>query len=86
MFDQDNESPDQDSEQLLDLRELYSHLMTRCLESEADPVDVLVALTLVLRDLALKHHGPDVARTRSVDALDHSFVLDCPIWPHETLH
>lgn len=86
MFDQDNDTLDQNNEQLLELRELYSHIMTRCLESDADPVDVLVALTLVLRDLALKHHGPDVARTRSVDALDHSFVLDCPIWPHETVH
>ena len=77
---------DQEGEQLFDLRDLYSDIMTSCLESNTDPVDVLVALTLVLRDLALRYHGPEVARTRSVDALDHSFVLDCPIWPSDTVH
>ena len=45
-----------------------------------------LALTLVLRDLALRYHGPDVARSRSVDALDHSFALEAPIWPSDTLH
>ena len=77
---------DQEGEQLFDLRDLYSDIMTACLESHTDPVDVLVALTLVLRDLALRYHGPEVARSRSVDALDHSFVLDCPVWPNDTVH
>ncbi len=77
---------DHDCDQLVDVRELYSEVMSACLDSEAAPVDVLVALTLVLRDLALQYHGPDVARSRSVDALDHSFALESPIWPGETVH
>ncbi len=77
---------DQDCSQMFNVRELYSEVMSACLDSEAEPVDVLVALTLVLRDLALRYHGPDVARSRSVDALDHSFALEAPIWPSETLH
>ena len=78
--------PDQDSDQMFNVRELYSEVMSACLESDAESVDVLVALTLVLRDLALRYHGPNSARARSVDALDHSFALDAPIWPSDTLH
>jgi hypothetical protein len=77
---------DKDCIQMFNVRALYSEVMSACLDSEAEPVDVLVALTLVLRDLALRYHGPDVARSRSVDALDHSFALDAPIWPSDTLH
>lgn len=77
---------DQDCSQMFDVRSLYSEVMSACLDSEAEPVDVLVALTLVLRDLALRYHGPDVARSRSVDALDHSFALEAPVWPSDTLH
>lgn len=76
----------EDNDQELDVRALYSEVMSTCLESDAKAVDVLVALTLVLRDLALRYHGPDVARSRSVDALDHSFALDPPLWPSGTLH
>ncbi len=77
---------DQDCSQMFNVRELYSEVMSACLDSEAEPVDVLVALTLVLRDLALRYHGPEIARSRSVDALDHSFALEAPIWPSDTLH
>jgi len=77
---------DRDCYQMFDVRALYGEVMSACLDTEAEPVDVLVALTLVLRDLALRYHGPDVARSRSVDALDHSFALEAPIWPSDTLH
>ncbi|MDH3476049.1 MAG: hypothetical protein OEM59_20410 [Rhodospirillales bacterium] len=85
MYDPDSET-EYDCNQMLDVQEVYRELMTACLESEADPIDVLVALTLVLRDLALSYHGPDAARSRSVDALDHSFALEAPVWPSETIH
>jgi hypothetical protein len=85
MSNQDTVSK-QDSDQMFDVRELYSEVMSACLESDAEAVDVLVALTLVLRDLALRYHGPDSARNRSVDALDHSFALDAPVWPSDTVH
>ena len=85
MSDQDA-LPNPDSDQMLDVRTLYSEVMSTCLESDAESVDVLVALTLVLRDLALSYHGPDAARSRSVDALDHSFALDPPVWPSGTVH
>jgi hypothetical protein len=50
MYDPDSET-EYDCNQMLDVQEVYRELMTACLESEADPIDVLVALTLVLRDL-----------------------------------
>ncbi len=81
-----NAVSNQDSDQMLDVRALYSEVMSACLESDAEAVDVLVALTLVLRDLALRYHGPDAARRRSVDALDHSFALEPPVWPSGTVH
>lgn len=77
---------DHDCDDMLDVRTLYSEIMAQCLETDTEPVDVLVALTLVLRDLALWYHGPEVARSRSVDALYHSFGLDVSIWTGETLH
>jgi hypothetical protein len=49
MYDPDSET-EYDCNQMLDVQEVYRELMTACLESEADPIDVLVALTLVLRD------------------------------------
>lgn len=86
MYDQEDFDSQSDSEELLDVQDVYRDIMTACLESESDPIDVLVALTLVLRDLALSYHGPDSARSRSVDALDHSFALEAPIWPSDTIH
>ena len=90
MFDQDQDhdldTDDLDTSEMLDVQDIYRELMTSCLESEADPIDVLVGLTLVLRDLALSYHGPESARSRSVDALDHSFAVDASIWPNETIH
>lgn len=77
---------DQDLEQMLCVRELYSEILGVCLESETEAVDILVALTLALRDLAVRYHGPDSACSRSIDALEHSFALDVPVWPQETLH
>ena len=77
---------DQEFEQMYSVRELYSELLSVCLESVAESVDVLVALTLALRDLAVRYHGPDSACSRSVDALEHSFALDVPVWPNEMLH
>ncbi len=77
---------DDDCEQLESVQDLYKDIMTDCLEAEADPIDILVALTLVLRDLALSYHGPEDARLRSVDALDHSFAMEAPVWPSETVH
>lgn len=86
MYDQEDFDSQSDGEELLDVQDVYRDIMTACLESESDPIDVLVALTLVLRDLALSYHGPDSARSRSVDALDHSFALEAPIWPSDTIH
>jgi hypothetical protein len=86
MSDQDAVSASDDSDQMHDVRALYSEVMATCLDCDAEAVDVLVALTLVLRDLALRYHGPDAARSRSVDALDHSFALEPPVWPSGALH
>ena len=87
MYDQELDlEPDFENEQMLDVQDVYREMMTLCLETEADPIDVLVALTLVLRDLALSYHGPEAARSRSVDALDHSFALEVPVWPSDTIH
>jgi hypothetical protein len=86
MSDQDVLPTNEDSDQMLDVRALYSEVMATCLEADAEAVDVLVGLTLVLRDLALRYHGPDAARSRCVDALDHSFALDPPVWPSGALH
>jgi hypothetical protein len=73
MYDPDSET-EYECNQMLDVQEVYRELMTACL------------LTLVLRHLALSYHGPDAARSRSVDALDHSFALEAPVWPSETIH
>lgn len=86
MSDFELDQPEHDLDQMVNVQTLYRDIITSCLETETDPIDVLVALTLVLRDLALSYHGPDDARSRSVDALDHSFALDAPVWPGETVH
>ena len=76
----------QDTKEMRDIQELYGAILETCFDSKAESVDQLVALTLVLRDLALSYHGPNAARSRSVDALDHSFVLDAPTWPDGAVH
>lgn len=43
------------------------------LEEELDMAEVLTALTLALRDLAIHHHGPGRARCLTVAALDTAF-------------
>ena len=48
------------------------------LEEELDMVEVLTALTLALRDLAIHHHGPGRARCLTVAALDAAFDATYP--------
>lgn len=75
-----------DPDELRDIQDLYGEIMEACMCSDAEGLDRLVALTLVLRDLSLRYHDPQVARCRSVTALDSSFAMDAPTWPEDTLH
>ena len=77
---------EQDEPDMRDVQALYGDLLEACVSSEVQTVDALVALTLVLRDLALRYHGPNAARNKSVNALDHSFLMDAPTWPSGSLH
>lgn len=75
-----------DTKELRSIQDLYGEIMDACLTSDTEGLDRLVALTLALRDLALRYHDPKDARSRSVDALDSSFALEAPTWPEDTLH
>ena len=77
---------EQDEPEMRDVQALYGELLEACMSSDVQTVDALVALTLVLRDLALRYHGPNSARNKSVKALDHSFLTDAPTWPSGSLH
>ena len=75
-----------DEPDMREIQTLYGELLEACVTSDVQTVDALVALTLVLRDLALRYHGPSSARDKSVNALDHSFIMDAPTWPTGSLH
>lgn len=54
---------------------------------EQDPIDVLAALTLALKDVALAHHGNlHKAQEASVLALDKSFVMEARRYPSRAVH
>ncbi len=65
-----------DRQSMEDVASIYDKIMSSLPETE-DTADVLAALTLVLKDVALFHHGNLFAAQRaSVVALDTSFMME----------
>ena len=60
---------------LLGVPDFCEQVKELCEQGELDIAEVLTALTLAIRDLALHHHGPDRARQQTVLALDKAFEL-----------
>ncbi len=67
---------DEDRQSMQDVAEIYDTIMGS-LPDEQDTADILAALTLVLKDVALFHHGNlFTAQRASVVALDTSFLME----------
>ncbi len=65
-----------DRQSMEDVASIYDMIMGVLPETE-DTADVLAALTLVLKDVALFHHGNlFTAQRASVVALDTSFMME----------
>ncbi len=70
---------------LLGVPDFCEQVKELCEQGELDIAEVLTALTLAIRDLALHHHGSDRARQQTVLALDKAFELtaaDMLSYPH----
>ncbi len=65
--------------------ELYDQLMDFCEQGGLEINDVLTALLLALRDLAIDHYGIEEAHQASVSALDEAFDLAKAGYPYPTL-
>ena len=65
--------------------ELYDQLMDFCEQGGLEVNDVLTALLLALRDLAIDHYGIEEAHQASVSALDEAFDLAKAGYPYPTL-
>jgi hypothetical protein len=55
------------------VNEFCDEVRRLAIEGELDMAEVLTALTLALRDLAIHQHGPRRARCLTVAALDMAF-------------
>ncbi len=67
---------DEDRQSMQDVAEICDTIMGS-LPDEQDAADILTALTLVLKDVALFHHGNlFTAQRASVVALDTSFLME----------
>ena len=67
---------EEDRQSMEDVASIYDQIMG-ALPEAPDTADVLAALTLVLKDVALFHHGNLFAAQRaSVVALDTSFMME----------
>ena len=67
---------EEDRQSMQDVAEIYDMVMGS-LPDEQDTADILAALTLVLKDVALFHHGNlFTAQRASVVALDTSFLME----------
>ncbi|MFQ5973548.1 MAG: hypothetical protein ACE5Q3_14560 [Alphaproteobacteria bacterium] len=77
----------EDESQALDAVTAIYEAVMAALPDGHDPIDVLAALTLALKDVALAHHGNLYkAQEASVLALDKSFVMEARRYPSKAVH
>ncbi len=77
---------DDERRSMQDVGLIYDSLM-RSLPDDYDTTDILAALTLVLKDVALFHHGNLFkAQRASVVALDTSFSMEAAKLPSASVH
>lgn len=69
-----------------DVSDIYDSLMSS-IPDTYDTTDILAALTLVLKDVAVFHHGNlHKAQRASVVALDTSFTMEAAKLPSAAIH